>query len=400
MSIGIISVLLFPGEMQFLKMLILLILLVYGFTKFGMRIHSKYFYITIIICMYGLCSFFIGYISGNPGAVDEFKLYVIWPALGYILSMINWSPSYYIVSYKTYEISIWLSMFVALTAYAEIFITGQSSVSQIYKYFFGMDYYLLGINEGRWDIASLNINVLIFASLYYFSLFIYLGSRGGRFSILNGILLFGLILLMIISGRRAWYVSFGIVGVLSFLYFSSKKINSIIKYAIYVPVIFVIFQVLFIQLEIDFSYIYNDIIDGFDFEGSYSGSLRNEQFHAMLKEFYHAPLFGNGLGYVAVESIRNIDQPWQYELSYMKILMSSGAVGFLLYTLTLAVAIYDNNKINREYVYIIPAIAGYLFCNATNPYLYKFDDLYVIFILLILIGKSKRASRFSIKNGS
>ena len=72
---------------------------------------------------------------------------------------------------------------------------------------------------------------------------------------------------------------------------------------------------------------------GWDFtSGQESSLVRGEQFTALLQEWYARPFFGAGHGASAAGSIRSIEMPWAYELSYVALLFHTGMLGFLAYT--------------------------------------------------------------------
>jgi len=87
------------------------------------------------------------------------------------------------------------------------------------------------------------------------------------------------------------------------------------------------------------------------------------------------------------------DQPWAYELSYVALLFHTGIVGLTIYAAAI-VWIYRMGlrmirSGDRIGLYMLPTLVGttcFLIGNATNPYLEKFDYIWVIFLPVALIN--------------
>ena len=137
----------------------------------------------------------------------------------------------------------------------------------------------------------------------------------------------------------------------------------------------------------------NTFAVGWDFTGEASALARREQFWALVKEWSESPLFGAGHGASAEGSIRSLEQPWAYELAYLALLFHTGMIGFLAYTAGVAWIFWMGVKIirlgNRLSLYMLPLLVGcscFLIGNATNPYLEKFDYIWVIFLPIAFIN--------------
>ena len=134
---------------------------------------------------------------------------------------------------------------------------------------------------------------------------------------------------------------------------------------------------------------------GFDPSSSWDESayVRQEQFFALLEEWSKRPFFGHGHGAAAWGSIRSFDQPWAYELSYVALLFHTGIVGFAIYAAAVIwiyrIGLRIIRSCDRIGLYMVPALVGppcFLIANATNPYLEKFDYIWVIFLPVALIN--------------
>ena len=82
-----------------------------------------------------------------------------------------------------------------------------------------------------------------------------------------------------------------------------------------------------------------------------------------------------------------------YELSYVALLFHTGIVGFAIYAAAVIWIYRMGLRIirsgDRIGLYMVPALVGttcFLIANATNPYLEKFDYIWVIFLPVALIN--------------
>ncbi|HBD3887813.1 TPA: hypothetical protein KJF53_003784, partial [Escherichia coli] len=81
-------------------------------------------------------------------------------------------------------------------------------------------------------------------------------------------------------------------------------------------------------------------------------------------------------------------QPWAYELSYIAFLFQFGLVGFFIYLMGILFIIYTLirrvkfvGRNSMEFCFLSGFIS-FMIANATNPYLLKFDYMWLIFIPL------------------
>jgi O-antigen ligase len=123
-----------------------------------------------------------------------------------------------------------------------------------------------------------------------------------------------------------------------------------------------------------------------------SSGIRFLQAASLWSAFTESPLIGHGLG-STVDVVRSHDMPWAYELSYLALLMNVGLVGFLVYTGAVVWIALKGIQLSRRdaefaklFIPLITALCAFLIMNATNPYLAKFDYLWVIFLPVALIN--------------
>ena len=123
-----------------------------------------------------------------------------------------------------------------------------------------------------------------------------------------------------------------------------------------------IFSAVLYEFGFDFNLIANYMIEGFSSSVATEGNVRIEQFYALFNGWIKSPVFGYGSGAVLSEYIRSIEEPWNYELSYMKLLYDFGLIGVALYgigvlfTWNTLIWIYLRNNVLGKYA--LPAAIG------------------------------------------
>jgi hypothetical protein len=132
---------------------------------------------------------------------------------------------------------------------------------------------------------------------------------------------------------------------------------------------------------------------GFQFGTDPVAMSRRDQFLALIEGWSAQPLFGSGHGAPAPGVIRSDTTPWAYELSYVSLLYHTGIIGTLLYSSGVAWIGYMSYRIARRGWSEAPAMvatlvgaSSFLVANATNPYLEKYDYLWVIFLPLAFVN--------------
>jgi hypothetical protein len=135
---------------------------------------------------------------------------------------------------------------------------------------------------------------------------------------------------------------------------------------------------------------------GFDFSASNrtdNAVGRIDQYLRLMDGWQEAPFIGQGLGAVAHRSVRLPEMPWIYELSYVDVLFQTGLLGLAMYTAGIAWIFWSGIKIikgggegSRFMLPTLIGLAGLLIANGTNPYLARFDGIWVIFLPVAFIN--------------
>ena len=132
---------------------------------------------------------------------------------------------------------------------------------------------------------------------------------------------------------------------------------------------------------------------GFQFNSDPVAMLRRDQFMALITGWLAHPFLGSGHGAPAPGMIRSIDTPWAYELSYVALLYHAGVVGLAAYALGVGWIGFMSYRIARRgwphapsMVATLVGSTSFLIANATNPYLEKYDYIWVIFLPVAFIN--------------
>jgi O-antigen ligase len=147
--------------------------------------------------------------------------------------------------------------------------------------------------------------------------------------------------------------------------------------------------------DVGVSGLLNRLVEGFQFSDDLGAILRREQYTALLNGWANTPFFGAGLGAVAEGSIRSPEMPWSYELYFLSMLFHTGIVGIAAYATGIGWIVFHGLRIVRRdpalRLYMVPVLVGmicFLIASNTNPYLAKFDYLWIIFLPVAIINHS------------
>jgi hypothetical protein len=134
------------------------------------------------------------------------------------------------------------------------------------------------------------------------------------------------------------------------------------------------------------------VATGFQFDTDPVAMLRRDQFRALVSGWLDAPLLGSGHG-VPASVIRSVETPWSYELSYVALLFHVGVLGAMAYAAGFVWIGVTAHRIARagwtEAPGLVATLVGttmFLAANATNPYLEKYDYIWVIFLPIAFVN--------------
>jgi len=329
-----------------------------------------------------------------PGALRVGSVYVVWPLLFlFFIGLLN----------RPDQLSPFLKVLVIAEVCAAIM--GVMFVAEALDYLnFGISTLLegskasIGISDESIGYSLPNLSTVIYALPFLLGYLMLPRER----THLNGawrlFVWFGLLLaviVLLIAGRRAFWVIAAASPFVVFILAEQCKIHFDIKKLIVLATVILVGAVATIAIfDINIEVIWDDLVSGFEFSGAHdlSTHLRKEQYFSLLDGWMENPVLGAGLGSSA-SVIRNEELPWAYELTYLAILFQTGVLGIFVYggavVWIFARGIDVIRKQPESSGMLIPLLSGlvcFLIANATNPYLQKFDYLWTLFLPVAVLN--------------
>lgn len=336
-----------------------------------------------------------GMLNDAPGALQSATVYMIWPLVYiWLIGLASSFGTYFMLARV-----IVLGTFFSASSGIFYVVSGYVGLNDEFNPFFIFLGGQLNIGKTLIEYNLFNIATLIFGFPFCITylLAIYF-KQGSTFAIGSNkfltITTFISLIAIILTGRRAILLVAIISPILALLVVGSsyreklnyKKLFSLLALIASIFLLVVLTaQFLFgISLEV----VYTDFLLGFNFENknNLSAYRRGEQYQALIDGWLSSPLMGSGHGAVAPKDSLAHANIWNYELQYIAILFQTGLVGIFVYfsaQLWLFYKLYimtiGNTQINILSSAILVGSICFLIANATNPYLPKFDYLWVIF---------------------
>lgn len=392
-------ILIIPYQMQFVKLVLALLLLLPYFIKIQKKksflINGSLLAWILVYVFMGLFYIVYAFIQNNPAPMTYFPIYVLWPILFYLLSIQ--------VDYSMYMklISCMRNAFTLISILGIIaFLKFNLSTGDIQKFFS----FVATVRPGFPFIAisSGTITNMIFLYTFFFTIYIIdkqLLKKQDYFNLVIGFVF------VFATSRRAFYMVLAMSILFSFflvIFYDTKNrkqhFSSIKSFLRFFLFFIMIVTIIVIQLNLfDFKIIWEFISDSIGSNAGVAGyDPRLLQYDALIEGWMKNPLFGNGTGINA--SIVRSEIPGMYELSYIAILFERGLLGISVYIIQFLLLNYwaiknlKKNNISASYnIATLVAFDMFMFANATNPYLYAFDHLWIIFTVLIIINLKQKS---------
>lgn len=357
-------------------------------------------FITLIFVTIGWLWSLYGLFLDNPGAISVITVMGIYPLLFLIMSFyINFQN---IISLR--KVLVLITIFIILFQVVFLLSAIQILPQFLYEVIKSINNIEDGFSysDGFLFFSLPNVSSFIFI-IPFFATYLLVSKKIDKIYLF---IFISTLLLILLTGRRAFFLSFTVsifyLLMLSFYlryYISNSSIKKLTKYSLLMfLVLFILVSLTNINLEIYFEKVYSI----FDFNNNESNLERVYQFNALYEGISNSPFFGNGAGAVA-GYIRSYDQPWAYELSYVALIFQYGMFGFTLYLFGIIYIFYGLIQICKDSAvsieikeFILAFMTGmisFLVANATNPYLMKFDYMWVIFIPVMIINAYKIEKR-------
>lgn len=361
--------------------------------------------ITGFFSAFGIVLVLRGMLIGAPGASNLAGVHAFWPLVYLILigGMLQVS------TLKSLEKTIIVAA-ATIGTLAVAYLLSQLHVIPEIPHFDALlpdDEATIGFYEGYVRMALPGVNSLSFLVPFLMATIVIRSSSrsapgSSRFWIWISLLLS--MFVVIVSGRRATTLALFLTPVLIFAFGffaplgQRTAVMKSLRRLIVTAVVGVFLVILLLRpvYTISFEGFFDRFSSGFDFSATSvdnSPDERRQQYFALLNGWYEHPVLGAGLGEPAYGSIRSDVMPWAYELSYLALLYQIGLLGLAIYAAGIAWIYFMGIRILRGggmfAESMLPLLVGmtcFLIANATNPYLAKFDGLWIIFLPLAVIN--------------
>lgn len=347
----------------------------------------------LIVCFFNMC---YSLLFGNPGALANTTIFLIWPVL-YLFFMT-----------KCRSISV-IDGLVKVIIYGGLIVLAENII------FFGNNFFLnsglieelgeqlgfrYGIYDGFTEYYSPSQSYLPYFLYFSSSMLLVPHSRIGVEDKWLITMAIASAIMILISGRRAMWLTLGLLPIYLMCILKICKLQgfSILKIlSLCVFVGGILFFALINFFDLDFMTV--ELLSAFDMYTNDSNLERVLQNKSLMNDFLSSPIIGQGIGFVSAY-VRTPDHPWEYELVYQYLLASFGLVGMAFLCIPFMWILNKSiNIVKRTGSYtelIIPAISGlfvFLIINATNPYLLKFDFLWIFFLPIIILNQIRVETR-------
>jgi hypothetical protein len=360
------------GQYTVIKAILLFCLLV-ALSPRGINISVISTFGLILVSVVGFFAAFQGLSQWRTvGVIDEARNYLIWPIFIWVI---------FSLKYRERDIRVILQVFDFFILFFPVLVIALVGAYALlgFKSFFlpggdGVLFFGVGVDDGRVDLAFLGMNFFMFATYLHTARIFTTGKYRDPLHVAVGLLY---ALLVIISGRRAFLLGY-IALVVILIFYNSRGLTSGLRIGVGVFPGLILGYTLF---ELDVYAIIEDVTDAFAMS-SVAGFERWAQHEALLEMFYQSPLVGHGFGSFSHEVVRNLTKEWAYELSFHKILVNSGLLGFFVYGLVLSFFLVAGVRRFPQLRPFVFALLIYVVGALSNPYLANVDMLWIFGVLL------------------
>lgn len=364
------------------------------------RLHTRIARACSVFAGVGIAFVFLGAVHGGRGALAVLTTYVVWPVVfSALLTLLTHEKQLRsIVHVLTWSGLLALAYIVLFT----LSMTGWISPSWVPP-IYDETQSGLAVGEGFLEVSVRQLSSLLFLGPCFLGLLVAWPALRQSLRSRLGLLLIvaGALLVSAFGGRRALLVGM-VVGFLVatlLVQFLPRALRAqangqVRRTAALSAVLLGLAVVAFsVHFEFDVGSYLEFLATGLDFENDRSAIARREQLWALLGAWLERPWLGWGLGTSVHGFLRSATHPWAYELSYVALLFQTGVLGVTIYALGVIWIVCQGIRVIRiggvaagHMVGALTGMAAFLVGNATNPYLQKFDFMFVLFYPLAVIN--------------
>ncbi|MGJ8561824.1 MAG: hypothetical protein ACSHX3_16490 [Litorimonas sp.] len=401
-SLFFVLMLVMPTASTRQRALLLAIIVVMNLVAYS---HIRKIYISreVFIMFYAmlftsLLSALNGIILSAPGVVNVLTVFVVWPLLYIFLMGIVRNIEFYETILRCVVMGSIIAAATGILLVVSAFFGGLT----FFGPFFSELGAITGLYDGYIEYSLPNIGTIIYAIPFFLAMLL-IRNSGHHNIARQSTILFALLLCILsglLSGRRALLLIIIISPMIVFILARLSNIKlSGLRFALLSAVSATLTLVVAIPVfNLDIEVIFEMFSQGFrisSIDSSSAPGLRALQFSALIESWLERPLFGHGIGASSRYLVRSDTQPWAYELSYVALLFQTGVFGVLMYSggvtwlfLRGILVMRQNSRMSQLLLPTLSGLACFLIANATNPYLGKFDFLWVLFLPVGIVNAS------------
>jgi hypothetical protein len=355
------------------------------------RVDRTIFAWSIVTVAAGLLFMWNGAMQGAPGVISVATVHVIWPLLYLFFIGFLREPATLVDLQKVIVVGVLLSAVLGILLVVGTLAGYGKQLADT----FVVNDVAAGMYDGFARYRMSNIPTVVYGTGFLLALICV--PRAARWcsrawTLLAWSTLLPMLVAVILSGRRAAWL---VVLVMPFIIFgllllARQPLRMRLWLALAALGVGAAIGVL-AYFNLEASSITREFVHAFDFAAEKSAGVRGAQAEALFAGWAERPLLGHGLG-AAATVVRSLDQPWAYELSYAALLFHTGVIGVTIYGAAVLWVFWAGIHIVRRMpesatilLPLLAGLAGFLIANGTNPYLAKFDYLWVIFLPIAAI---------------
>jgi hypothetical protein len=399
-----------PSEYQDIKVAFLLLALA-GISL--LAIYSKLVWSseTLLSCLllatFGAVNSLHGQMNSAAGAVRVLSVMAVWPILFAVLSGMLNRPDAIRMIVLTLKMTL-----IVLLAYFFLFLGYVGGIVPDAFYLGLSNRQGVGFHDGSIEVSMRSTASLLFLMPFYTHYLLKIDHHGWKRLFNWALVVIGL-LMCVLTGRRAVQV---VVFMSPFLIVMAEALvgggarvgirlfRGLLDWRSVVIVIVGGIALLsaLARMDVRLDTLVDYFMSGFNFDdiSNPDVSERVYQFRSLTHSWVNGNvLFGAGNGSHA-DYVRVDDMPWQYELTYVYLLFSTGIAGVLFYfgwfawgLLRIRAELIQRDDMAAYVVPLITGVLGFGIGAASNPYFAKFDYLWIILLPHLLAGALRHQSR-------
>ncbi|MGJ4844558.1 hypothetical protein [Leifsonia sp. Le1] len=332
----------------------------------------------------------------TAGALSTAQVYVVWPLIFLALTLAITTETHLRGLYRTIIIAcISCGIFGCWFIVANIgLLPGKALLDAL-----PLKTIFASTGPGQYSASFPFLSTLLFAVPFLLGMLAW--PRGRRAPLHRAFVIVAIVLcvaVILLSGRRALLLAIAVAIILFpvlYLLTASRRPTARFWWTFSGSVLAAIALLLAgaAVAGIDLGAVFGSFLQGFQPGHSQDALIRTEQSRYLWEGWLRWPIFGSGLGGTTAGFVRDAATPWAFELSYNAALYNFGLYGVAVYGIAIVGMIVHSIIVARRNPsvrpYMIPALMGlvcFLVGNATNPYLAKFDSLWVLFLPLAILN--------------